>query len=367
MIHNITNQIDLSGFYIVYNGVIVNENEGLFGIDHFLEHLICRNINNEFAESLEKNGITWNAYTTPNNVVFYIKGLDDYVYKFKDEFINKIMKFETTSEIFEIEKKIVLEEYSDLFNRYSKNHFLNLYRKVLNNYNSVGKKSNIEKISIDDCFNYYTNFYKKPSHIIYISKKYKHDNDITFNYTSNKKEFKFDTYKYELETPIISNNKSSIIYLSPIVSEDFDKIIFINYLLSGGLKSPLYKAIREKNSLAYYINCRIDRLDNKGIIVISSETSDINVKKLNDVIVDVFKKRTYLTEEKFQTIKDFIKISLIKSNINLQDNEDKFILPKNWLIENTINDITYDEIIRVFDKYFNINNFYKSINKNEFS
>jgi predicted Zn-dependent peptidase len=366
MVYNIPNQIDLSSFYIIYNGVVVNEDEGNYGISHLIEHLICKNLDDEFVELLEKNGITWNAYTTPNNIVFYIKGLDDYVYKFKDDFIKKILNFNIQPDQFEIEKRVVLEEYSDLFNRYNKNHFLNLYRKVLNNYNSVGKKENIENLTVVDCLNYYNKFYSKPSNIVYISKNYKQEDNITFNDHSNKKIFEFGNYNTILESPMISPNKSSIIYLSPIIYEDFDKIIFINYLLSGGLKSPLYRAIREKNSLAYYINCRIDRLDNNGIIIISTETSDTNIEKLDEVIVNVFKERNYLTKDKFETIKNFIKISLIKSNINLQDNEDKFILPQSWLIENTIDTITYEDIIETFDKHFDINKFYKSINKQEF-
>jgi predicted Zn-dependent peptidase len=368
MIYNIQNQIDLSGFYIVYNGVVVNEKEGTYGISHLIEHLVCKNLNDEFVDSLEKNGITWNAYTTPNNIVFYIKGLDDYVYNFKNEFLQKITNFKITPDVFKIEKNVVLEEYTDLFNRYNKNHFLNLYRKVLNNYNSVGKKEDIEQLTMEKCLEHYSQFYSNPSKIIYISKKYKEETtNITFDDKSSKKTFKLGTYDYTLETPLLSGNKSSIIYLSPIINEDFDKIIFINYLLSGGLKSPLYKAIREKNSLAYYINCRIDRLDDKGIIIISTETSDVNVEKLNETIINVFKERSYLTREKFESVKNFIKISLIKSNINLQDNEDKFILPQNWLIEDTIDKLTYEDIMVAFDKYFNINDFYKSVNKNEFS
>jgi predicted Zn-dependent peptidase len=182
-----------------------------------------------------------------------------------------------------------------------------------------------------------------------------------------KKKVVFEKNKdYILETPVFSNTKSSIIYLSPIIDNDFDKIIFLNYLLSGGLKSPLYKSIREKNSLAYYINCKIDRFDESGIIIISTETNDLNVNKLHETVLDVFKERTYLTKDKFDIIKNFIKISLLKSNINCQDNEDKFILPKNWLIENTIDSISYDDVVETFDKYFNINNFYKSVNKSEF-
>jgi hypothetical protein len=83
-------------------------------------------------------------------------------------------------------------------------------------------------------------------------------------------------------------------------------------------------------------------------------------------MVDVFNDKSYLNREKFNTIKNFIKINNLKSDINLQDNEDKFILPKNWLIENTIDSITYNDIIETFDKYFKIDNFYKSVDKVEF-
>ena len=267
----------------------------------------------------------------------------------------------------ESEKKIVLDEYTDLFNRYNKNHFLNLYRKLFNNHNSIGRRYDIENVTTDACYNHYNNYYNNPHHIVYISKKYKHEADITFNqiYKNNGFEYKKE-HKYELESPISSKNKSSMIYTSPVIYEDFDKIIFLNYLLSGGLKSPLYKHLREKENLTYYINCRMDRLQNTGIILISTETNDINVERLHDTILKIFKDKSYLTKEKFNVIKNFIKISLVKSNINLQDNEDKFILPKNWVIENTIESITYDQIIETFDKYFNIDNFYKSVDKVEF-
>lgn len=367
MILNVPNQNNLSGFYIIYNNVISNETDGTYGLSHLIEHLICKNLKETFIDTLENNGIIWNACTTPNNIVFYIKGLDDYIYKYKDEFFNKVSNFNITEEMLISEKKIVLEEYTNLFNRYNKNHFLNLYRKLFNHYNSIGKRKDIENITVENCYNHYNNFYNTPHKIIYFSKKYKHETDILVNKNNNLKEFKYITgHNYDLESPISSKTKSSVIYTSPVIEKDFDKIIFINYLLSGGLKSPLYKFIREKENLAYYINCRMDRLHNSGIIIISTETNDDNVEKLHDTIIEVFKDKSYLTRDKFNIIKNFIKISIIKSDINLQDNEDKYILPKNWLIENTIDSITYEDIVETFDKYFNIENFYKSVDKIEF-
>jgi predicted Zn-dependent peptidase len=366
MIYNIANTNDLSSFYIIYDGVVINETNGIYGISHFIEHLICKNLDDNFIDKLEKNGISWNAFTTTNNIIFHIKGLDEYVYKFKNDFLLKVNNFKIDTDVFEIEKKVILEEYSDLFNKYSKNHILNLHRKILNNFNSVGKKEDIQNITIEDCLNYYSKYYDKPSKIIYFSKKYKHESDITHSTNVDKKIISFNTYDNILETPIYSNNKSSIVFISPIIETDFHKIIFITLLLSGGLKSPLYKAIREKNSLAYYINCRIERIDKIGFVTISTETTDSNVNKTIDVIKDVFKDKSYLTQEKFETIKNYIKITILKSNINLQDNEDRYILPYEWLLENYIDIITFDDIILAFDNYFNINKYRISVNKTEF-
>lgn len=366
MIHNIANTNELASFYIIYDGVVMNEVDGIYGISHFIEHLICKNLDDSFIDKLERNGISWNAFTTTNNIIFHIKGLDDYIFKFKNDFLLKINNFKIQTDVFENEKKIILEEYFDLFNKYNKNHSLNLHRKILNNFNSVGKKEDILNITINDCLNYYSNFYSKPSKIIYFSKKYKHEDDTVFSTNINQKKFNFGIYDNVLESPIYSNNKTSIIFISPIIETDFHKIIFITLLLSGGLKSPMYKAIREKNSLAYYINCRIERIDKIGFITISTETSDCNVNKIIDVIIDIFQDKSYLTQEKFDAIKNYIKIIILKSNINLQDNEDKYILPPEWLLENYIDDITFDDILLAFDKYFNINDYRISINKKEF-
>jgi predicted Zn-dependent peptidase len=367
MILNIPNEIDLSGFYIIYDNVVANETDGSYGLSHMIEHLMCKNMNESFVDDMEKNGIIWNAYTTPNNIVFYIRGLDDYVYKFKDEFYKKITNLNIEKELLESEKRVILEEYSDLFNRYCKNHFLNLYRKLFNNYNSIGRKSDIQNATVDNCYNHYSKFYNHPSNIVYISKKYKHESDIAFNDIFSKKSFEYiDNNTYELENPISSNSKSSVIYVSPVIKDDFFKIILINYFLSGGLKSPLYRAIREKENISYYINCRLDRLQESGIILISTETNSNNVEKLHNTISNVFNDKSYLTREKFDVVKNFIKISMIKSNINLQDNEDKFIIPPNWRIENYIDSITYEDFVECFEKYFNIDTFYKSVDKTEF-
>ena len=112
MIINLKSQTDLSGFYVVYEGSTNLEKPGWFGISHLLEHLVCKSFDH-LQEDFDRDSIDWNAYTSGNEIVFYLTGLDEKVNKWKGEFIKLLGQFNVTKEEFENERKIVLEEYMD--------------------------------------------------------------------------------------------------------------------------------------------------------------------------------------------------------------------------------------------------------------
>ena len=125
MIINLKSQTDLSGFYVVYEGSTNLEKPGWYGISHLLEHLVCKSFDH-LQEDFDKDGIDWNAYTSGNEIVFYLTGLDEKVNKWKGEFMDLLGQFNVTKEEFENERKIVLEEYMDAFNSQTEVHMLNL-------------------------------------------------------------------------------------------------------------------------------------------------------------------------------------------------------------------------------------------------
>lgn len=149
MIINIESQTELSGFYVVYNGTIINEKIGYYGISHMIEHLLSHNLNDDLIEDFQNNGITWNAYTSPTNIVFYLSGLDKHLSKYKYEFLDKLSSIDVSYNEFELEKKVLLEEYTSVFNMQSNSHVLNLYRKLFGFYNSIGRKNDIENFNLD--------------------------------------------------------------------------------------------------------------------------------------------------------------------------------------------------------------------------
>jgi len=368
MILNIESQTELSGFYVVYNRTVINEKEGIYGISHLIEHLMSHNFNDTLVEEFQNSGLAWNAYTSPTNIVFYLSGLDKYVTKYKYKFLNKLSKINIEQKDFELEKTVLLEEYTSIFNMQSPSHLLNLYRKKLNSYNSIGKKKDIEKITLDNCKEYFNIYYSKPSKIINVSKNNPFVSDIEFN------DFKNDYYynytngsNKDIDKHKSLLNKSSIIYLSPVIEDNWATVFFINYLLSNGISSPLYKNIRKKAGLAYYIRCTVDRLsDYSGINIISTETDDDKVDKLMLLLDETLSDLSFLTKSKFDQVKNSIINKIDTVDINRHSNVETYIKPETWAIENNIHDITLDKVIETYKKYYNVDNFYKSVDKREF-
>ncbi|CAG7580748.1 MAG: putative zinc protease [uncultured marine phage] len=368
MIINLDNQTDLSGFYVVYEGSTNLEKPGNYGISHLMEHLVCKSIDH-LQDVYDENGIVWNAYTSGNEIVFHMKGLDENVNKYKGEFLKLLTDFNVTKKEFENERNIVLEEYMDVFNDQATAHYLNLDRKIYDNYNPIGRKSDLENLKFMDCLNFFEEQYMNPTKIINVSKHNKFNENVKFAKREINKEYKIseNNGSVDLELDSKFGNKSSLIMKSPIITEDFNQVQFINALLSSGLNSPLYKEVREKKGLCYYISCSTNRMNNVGDIDICTLTSSDNVEEIVNTIGDIFENiDQHMTKERFNVVKNSLKISLAKGDINRHSNVSRWINPKEWDVSQIIDTITLEDCRRVFDKYYNLDKFYISDDKNEF-
>lgn len=369
MIVNLKSPTDLSGFYIVYEGSTNIEKPGIYGISHLMEHLMCKNFDH-LQDKFEEDGIDWNAYTSGNEIVFYIKGLDEKVNKWKYKFTELMSEFNVTKDQFENERKIVLEEYMDTFNDQMSSHYLNLERKIYDYYNPIGKRTDLESLKFMDCLNFFETQYMKPSKIINVSKNndFK-SNLIDFSDRKINKEYKlFENNKAELDITNTFKDKSSLIMKSNIVDGDYAKIHFLNNMLSGGLNSPFYQEIREKKGLVYFIDCSLSRMNDKGDINISTLTSNDNIDNVVETINEIFKNPDkYLTKERFDVVKESVKVNLKKQDINRYSHVSRWINPEGWSLSDIIDDIELPDIKGVFEKYYNVDDFYISNDKTEFS
>ena len=168
---NAKSKTELSGFYIVYHGSTMLERPGIYGISHLMEHLMCKNFD-DLQDKFDEDGLVWNAYTSSDVICFHITGLDQYVNKWKYILYERIKTFQITQKKLDNEKKIVLEEYKDCFNKQNQAHTANLWRKLYGLYDAIGQRESIESISLQDCKEFFDLQFKNPQ-IINISKKNK--------------------------------------------------------------------------------------------------------------------------------------------------------------------------------------------------
>jgi len=367
MIININSQTDLSGFYIVFEGSAQNETIGNRGISHLMEHLLCKNCEHLYDE-FDLYGIENNAYTTDTDIVFFITGLDEYILKFREEFLNYITKFKITQEDLDKEKMIVIQEYMDLFNNQSQAHGENILRKLFNVYGPIGDKKDIESITLEDCKKWFDIQFSQPTKIINISKNNDFKKDIKFKTTINSN-ILCNKIPYKFE--IINNfkGKASVINLSKLIISDFNVVDFICLMVGDGLRSPLYDELREKNGLCYYVQCfSRDINSNSSVVCIASSINKKNTKKFQKVIENVFSnKEKFLTIERFNIVKEQTLIKIKKDEIEVYKNEEYFIVDEFHRIDkNFIENLTFEKVNEIFDKYFKWEDFYKSIDNEEY-
>lgn len=366
MIENLTSETKLSGFYIVYKGSTNLEKPGWRGLSHLMEHLIFKSVDH-LQESFDRDGLNYNAYTSNNEIVFYLTGLDSRVNKWKDTFLNLLLKFQITEEEFENERKIVLEEYMDSFNDQAQVHYLNLNRMLFNNYTAIGSRQDLENLQYQDIIDFFDLQYAKPSKIINISRDSKYYNDsiefATPEYTTNL-EIESHNEIFELRNEYI--DKTSIIAVSPVINEDFGYATFINYMLSLGLISPLYSEIREKRGLVYYIHCHLDTKNKQANSMISTITSNENVEELLQCLQEIISNPDkYITQERLEVVKDFFTVKKEINDVMRHENVNSLITD-NQTIYDIVDTVTIEKIREVYAKYYNFENFYISTDKTEF-
>lgn len=363
---NLKSPTELSGFYVIFKGSTNLEKKGNYGISHLMEHLLCKSLD-PYQDELHRLGITHNAYTSENEIVFFMYGLEESIKKWRYKFVNLITDFNITKDDLEKEKSIVLQEYMDSFNDQQSNHMLNLERKIYNNFNPIGLKEDIEKISYLDCLNFYEKQFQYPSTIINVSKENEFKIDINFQNENINHDFKMGEFENPLERKNKFKEKVSFIMTSREINENFGKIKFINQLLANGLNSPLYQEIREKNGLSYFVGAHLSRLNKQAFNTIFTVSTEPHIEKITSLISDIFNNLDkHLTRERFNTIKEYLIIKEKQKDINRYKNVTDWIEPDNFSVKEIINDISYIDVLTIADKYFNMDNYHISRDDKEF-
>jgi predicted Zn-dependent peptidase len=355
---NLYSETDMSGFYMVYRYDGTQEHEGTYGITHLMEHLMCKCFD-DLCDQLAADGIKWNACTYNDYVVFYWRGLDRYVSKWKNVLYRRMLKFKVTRYELEIERKIVLEEYQDYFDDPSVAHSYNMWRKHFGQYGPLGQRESLKKIRLKDCIQFFNTYCQNP-HVINVSKYDEFSDSMLIpgevewptgmlEYRNGKK-MTFEKQQYERE-------KTSVIFHSVIIEpEDGAVVKFICDVLSKGLTSPFYQELREKRGLVYGIECCVETLNTNGSIFISTDTYKANADEVIRVLLDILENiRDHITKERCELMIKKYAVREEMHSVERYKHVTRFMEAPNWDIIKASYDgktLTYENILRVAEKYF---------------
>lgn len=368
MIINKSNETKLSGFYIVYKGSVNLEKKGWYGISHLMEHLKCKCFD-DLMDSFQEDGVTWNAYTTNNEIVFHFTGLERCIAKYRDIIIERMYKpFSEyiTDEMLKNEIKIVLKEYNQCFTGQDDTFYYNFMRRNYSCYSAIGLKEDIENITYQDCLDFYELQYKYPDCIINISKDFEYSNDLLkFEDRSNclRNDWSVNN-DAKLEKSITTDNTTILYYNQNIDKDDIVYISLINSMLSSGLNSPLYQEIREKRGLCYSIGTYLQKIGVLNTISLYVMTSPDSIDELEvglNTILD--NKEEYLTLNRFNLVKNSLLIKKEKGEINAHSSIASILDNTVDELYKLIENVTMEDIYKVYDKYFTLSKFSKHTDK----
>lgn len=368
MIINKTNQTDLSGFYFIYRGSTNLEKKGWYGLAHAMEHLKCKSFE-DLMDEFQENGISWNAYTSGNHIVFHFTGLEKYLAPYRNIIIERMYRpFEDyiSAKELENEKKIVLEEYDGSFTDQESVFYYNFMRKHFDYYSPIGLREDIENFTIEDCKEFYSLQYMKPDVIVNISKDFVLENDtLEFEDRTNSliSEFKpNENPKFEKDIKV--DNNMVLMFERSVDKEDYVEMSVINKMLGSGLNSPLYQEIREKRQLCYGVSIYISRIGDMHRLNVWLNTSPKNEKEVEEVLnIVLSNKEQYLTEKRLELIKKGMIISKEKALINRHNDINDILDPRVDELYNRIETISMEDINKVYDKYYILDNFNKYTDK----
>lgn len=369
-IYNIRSNTAMSGFYIVYKGGASIERDGNRGISHLMEHLMCKSFD-KHADALVQNGIMTNAFTSNDRVAFFIKGMDRYVNEFKQKLVDSMFEFNINELEYELEKSVVLEEYDMSFDSRTDIHFYNAYRKYFDFYCAIGKRDDIKNFSLDDIYEFHEKHFSKPHQIINVSENYAYEGsvDIAEDFNFRKIGFRKNNESAIYEASNYDGDNSSILFMSPMVSEeDIPAVEVVTRMMNGGLHSPLMTELRGKRGLVYYVSCGVvSQNDNNGNIVISTQSSEKNIAEIRKVTEEVMStKDMFINKNAFTMAKNNLSIAREKSDIfNFGAVDD--LVYENIHVNNFIDNITFEDCERVYEKYFKFGSWKQSVDKEDFS
>lgn len=309
-------------------------------------------------------------YTEEGNFSTAVDFLHDLIY---DPNIENGMFSEEQLNIIKTRTKTSLESLKEDSSHYSLIRLLEVMDKNSPmSYRTVGYSEDLEKIDSKNLYDYYLDILKKDLMDIFVI------GDIDFDEIENliRNKFEVKTFKkcrekYYLDEVkpksrkkvIIEsdeNNQSKLAIGARLnnltMYERNYPLTLYNIILGGGEDSKLFRNVREKNSLCYYINSVPQKLD--GILIVRAGIDKKNIKKTVSLVEKEMNaiKHGKITENDLNMAKEFFNTaidSLLESQLSILDHYYMMEILETDDIETRLkkmNEVKLSEVIKVAKK-----------------
>ncbi len=367
--------------------------EKISGMSHFIEHMLFKGTKNktarEIAEKMDEAGGQLNAYTTREYTAYYAhtvsECMEDAIELLSDMIKNSLF----LKKDIELEKNVILEEIS-MYEDSPEDLVFDLLEEHAFSGNTLGRsitgsRESVKSITEKDIREHMDSFYT-PSNMVV---------SVAGNFSEEELLFLIKKYFGDME----DKKKSEITIVKPsftggenISIKDIEQVnlaigyesfgymdneryplIILNNAFGSSMSSRLFQRIREDEGLAYSVYTSVATYRDTGLFSIYAGLKGENLAKVEKIIKEEVEKllNDSLTESEIERAKKQIKGSVLLSGEGVGSHASSMgkgillsgrVKTEEELLE-SITSVGKNDIIRVTEKVFGDDNFFKEIVK----
>ncbi len=351
------------------------------GISHFVEHMVFKATKNrnasEIASFLESVGGTLNAFTSREQTCYYAKFLDVHLDKGVEILSDLVNNASFSNSDIEKEKKVILEEISDIEDSPGDLVHDFFAATVFGNHPLgrpiMGDRKTVKNMNRAKILRYVGKHYRSNKMVLAACGNLDHDVllDLAEKYFGNLSpvEYKNGRSKPSIK-PIYKsfNRKTAQTHIClglralPFNHKSRPAMLILNSILGGGMSSRFFQRLRENLGLVYTVFSYVDFFADLGLFGIYLGTEKKNVKNVLSAIKMEIETicREKLTPDELRNAKEQLKGGLVLGLENTSNRMNRlakheFLAERHISIDETIagiDAVKADEIIEIARLFF---------------
>ena len=287
------------------------------GISHFIEHMVFKATKNrnasEIASFLESVGGTLNAFTSREQTCYYAKFLDEHLDKGVEILSDLVNNASFSAADIEKEKKVILEEISDIEDSPGDLVHDLFAATVFNNHPLgrpiMGDRKTVKNMNRTKILRYVNKHYRSNKMVLAACGNLDHDIllDLARRYLGDLTPIQAKNGRNKPSIrPIYKsfNRKTAQTHIClgipalPFNHESRPAMLILNSILGGGMSSRFFQQLRENLGLVYTVFSYVDFFEDMGLFGIYLGTERKNIK---NALTAIKKEVGVICDEKLST------------------------------------------------------------------